>query len=171
MSKLLPVSPMELRGNAIQMIAKDWALVSAAVDGKANTMTISWGGLGNLWNRPVAFIFVRDHRYTYQFTEGSSTFSVCFFSEKYREELTYCGRVSGRDEDKIAACGFTTLYDHGAPYFAEADTVLICRKVYAQDLREDCALSDVVTDQYPLKDYHRMYVGEILAAYQRSEGV
>ena len=86
---------------------------------------------------------------------------MSFFDESWRKALAYCGSVSGRDEDKIAHCGFTTLLEDGVPYFAEASTVLICKKLYAQDLGEEFALSPVVTDQYPEKDYHRMYVGEI----------
>ena len=35
-----------------------WALLTAGKDGKVNTMTISWGGTGFIWNKHVVFIFV-----------------------------------------------------------------------------------------------------------------
>ena len=161
MAEFKQISPFDLQGNPISMIAKDWALVTARREDEVNTMTISWGGVGCLWNKPVAFVFVRHHRHTYLFTEAADGFSVSFFDESWRKALAYCGSVSGRDEDKIAHCGFATLLEDGVPYFAEASTVLICKKLYAQDLGEEFALSPVVADQYPEKDYHRMYVGEI----------
>lgn len=161
MADFKSIAPMELEGKLIQMIAHQWPLLSAAKDGKANTMTVSWGGIGHLWNVPVATVYVRDHRYTYQFTEAADGFSLCFFGEEYREQLTYCGTVSGRDEDKIAHCGFCTLYKDGVPYFAQAQLVLICKKLYAQDMAAECALSPIVTKQYPENDYHRMYIGQI----------
>ena len=80
------ILPAELSGNAIQRISRQWALASAQKpDGAVNTMTISWGGLGYLWNQPVAFLFVRPQRYTYEFVESADGFSLCFFPEKYRK--------------------------------------------------------------------------------------
>ena len=58
------ITPYELEGNLFKMIAKDWALITAEADGKANAMTISWGGFGQLWNELVAFTLVRPQRYT-----------------------------------------------------------------------------------------------------------
>ena len=75
----------------------------------------------------------------------------------------------GRDEDKIAHCGFTVAHQDGVPYFEEAEAVLICKKIYAQDLTGDCALSELVTNQYPTGDYHRMYVGAIQTVLVRDD--
>ena len=36
-----------------------WALLTSAHDGKANSMTISWGGSGFIWGKHVVFVFVR----------------------------------------------------------------------------------------------------------------
>ena len=110
MSTFRTISPAELSGNIIQRISRQWALATAEKpDGTANTMTISWGGTGYLWNQPVAFLFVRPQRYTYEFVEAADGFSLCFLPEQYRSELQYCGTISGRDEDKIAHCGSDIL--------------------------------------------------------------
>ena len=170
MSTFKSISPAELSGNIIQRISRQWALATAEKpDGTANTMTISWGGAGYLWNQPVAFLFVRPQRYTYEFVEAADGFSLCFLPEQYRSELQYCGTISGRDEDKIAHCGFTVAHQDGVPYFEEAEAVLICKKIYAQDLTKDCALSELVTRQYPEEDYHRMYVGAIQSVLVRND--
>ena len=75
-----------------------------------------------------------------------------------------CGSKSGRDTDKVKACGLTVLHDEKAPYFAQGELTFICRKIYAQDMAGEC-FTDPAVDamDYPQKDYHRMYIGEIVA--------
>lgn len=163
MAQWKEIDPRELSGNVFSLISKDWALVTAQKEEAVNTMTISWGGMGWLWNVPVGFVFVRPQRYTYGFMEASDRFSISFYGEEERGNLTYCGTVSGRDADKIAHCGYTLAHRDGVPYFEEAKIVLLCKKIYFQDLEKGCALSDVVTKQYPEEDYHRMYIGQITA--------
>ena len=46
------------------LIGKQWMLVTAGPADEFNTMTASWGGIGWLWNKPVAFVFIRPERYT-----------------------------------------------------------------------------------------------------------
>ena len=156
------ITPQQLADNPFQLIGKDWMLISAQHDGGANTMTASWGGLGVLWNRPVATIYIRPHRHTYGFVEAADTFSLCFFDQSYRDKLAYCGRVSGRDEDKIAHCGFETLVVEGAPVFTQARLALVCKKIYTHDIDPARFLDNTIEENYPLKDYHRMYIGQII---------
>ena len=129
MNEFITISPYEMEGNPFQMIDKQWMLITAGNEEKANTMTASWGGLGVLWFKPVSFAFVRPTRYTYEFIEREDGYSLCFFDESYRNALKVCGTVSGRDRDKIAECGLTLRYEDGIPYFDEAETVLfrLCR--------------------------------------------
>jgi hypothetical protein len=51
--------------------------------------------------------------------------------------------------------------DGGFIYFSEARLVLLCRKIYFQDISPDCFLDRKIDAMYPQRDYHRMYVGEI----------
>ena len=99
-------------------------------------MTASWGGLGVVWGRPAATIYLRPQRYTKEFVDVQSTFSLSFFGEGYRDALKYFGSVSGRDEEKIAKSGLSTAFADGTPYFTEASLVFVCRKAYAQPLEE-----------------------------------
>ncbi len=170
MSQLKELSPLELRENPFQLIGKEWALITAEKEGKVNTMTASWGGMGVLWKKNVVFVFVRHARHTFGFMEAADTFSLTFFPEEYRKTLAYCGSVSGRDEDKIAASGLTVLRHQGTPYFEEARLVLLCRKLYAQDLDPDRFVDrEILPACYGDEDYHRVYVGEILTALSREE--
>jgi flavin reductase (DIM6/NTAB) family NADH-FMN oxidoreductase RutF len=163
------VAPVELRDNAIRLIGEDWMLVTAGTPSDFNTMTASWGGLGELWNRRVAFIFVRPQRYTFQFVERSDHFTLSFFTEAYREALNFCGTHSGRNVDKMAATGLTPMeVDAGAVAFREARLILVCRKLYAQDLGGDnFVVPGIDGTIYAQKDYHRWYVGEIVQCLTR----
>lgn len=139
-------------------------LVSATdKDGKTNAMTASWGGLGVLWGKKVAFVFIRPQRYTKKFVDYAENFSLSFFEESYKPMLGYMGKVSGKNEDKIKKSGLTVQYKDGAPVFKEASLTLICRKMYRQTLEEDCFIDKTnIGKWYPQKDYHDMYVAEIV---------
>lgn len=163
------LTPEQLE-NVFRLIGKDWMLITAAgtrEDGSeaVNAMTASWGGMGVLWNKPVAFCFIRPQRFTYTLTEQSERFSLCFFTEEHRAALRLFGTKSGRDTDKFAATGLTPVVTDGAPYIKEARLVLRCRKLYAQDLEEACFLDPALLENYKEKDFHRMYVVEIEEAF------
>ncbi|WP_394886081.1 flavin reductase [Clostridium butyricum] len=152
----------DFQENAFEMIGKDWLLITAEKDGKVNTMTASWGGVGVLWNKKVAYIFIRPQRYTKEFVDFSERLSVCVLPNSYRKELAYLGNVSGKDEDKISNANLKVQKYEDVPYFDEARLTLICRKLYAQDLKEECFIEkDIIDKWYPEKDYHTMYVVEI----------
>lgn len=157
-----------LEFNPFVKIGKEWILITAGNEEKFNTMTASWGGVGVLWNKDVAFTFIRPCRYTYEFTEKEELFSLCFFSEAYRDALTLCGRKSGRDCDKIKEAGLTPTFIDGVPCFEEADLVIICRKMYAQEMNKNCACSEECAKHYTEDEpYHTFYVGEIIKAYTK----
>lgn len=148
--------------NACKAIGTDWMLVAASKDGRVNAMTASWGGLGVMWGKNAAYIFIRPQRFTKEFIDASDTLSLTFYEDGQKEMLGYMGRVSGRDEDKLANAKLTTVMDGETPYFAEAKTVLLCRKMYAQEMKEACFIDqDAVAKWYPNGDYHTMYVCEI----------
>ncbi len=156
------ISPYAIENNPFGMIGKDWMLITAQNGKDMNTMTASWGGVGIMWNKPVAFIFVRPTRHTFQFLEAQTALSLNFLPEAYRAQLQYCGSVSGRDENKILKCGFHVCMDESAPYFEESDTVFICKKHYAQMLTGE-SFMDPAMDKacYGDLNYHKMYIVEI----------
>jgi len=132
-------------------------------------MTIGWYQMGVLWGRPVCTVYVRPERHTFRFMESCDYFTVSFLPEgEGKETLALCGTKSGRDVDKIQACGLTVRYGAGdAPFFDEAEAVLVCRKLYVQDLAEPCVLDrGAVGPFYGAKGgWHRAYTGEIAEAY------
>jgi len=158
----------EVIGNVFDMIGKQWMLVGAEKQGKINAMTASWGGLGVMWGKNVAFVFIRETRYTKEFVDNEETFSLSFFGEEKREMLGYMGKVSGMDEDKIEKSNLHPTLQNGAPVFAEAELTLVCRKMYTQDMKEECFTDkEAVKKWYDGGNYHTMYVAEIIDVIQK----
>lgn len=162
------ISTKDLTLNPFEKIGKEWMLITAGNEEKFNTMTASWGGLGVLWNKDVAFTFIRPSRYTFEFTQSQDYFSLCFFPEEYKDALMFCGRNSGRDCDKVKETGLTPAFIDGVPCFEEASLVLICKKLYAQEMNSSCALcKDVNTHYGENEPYHTFYVGEIVKTFTK----
>jgi flavin reductase (DIM6/NTAB) family NADH-FMN oxidoreductase RutF len=164
------IGPEAIGDNPFKLIGRDWMLITAGTKEAFNTMTGAWGGLGVLWEKQICFCVIRPTRYTYEFMENSERYTLTFLEEQYRDVLTYCGSKSGRDVNKVAETGLTPVFDGQAVYFAEARLVLVCRKLYYHDLNPDNFVDTGLEDYYPLKDYHRMYVGEIVRCLARDEG-
>lgn len=159
------IKASDLDENAIQLIGYDWMLITAGELNNYNTMTASWGGMGMLWNKSVAFIFIRPQRYTYEFTEREEYFSCSFYNESYRSMLNFCGTWSGRDCNKASEANINPLRLSNSVAFAEAKIILECKKIYFQDINPDNFLAENIAKHYPEQDYHRMYIGEIIAAW------
>lgn len=161
------IIPEQLTDNCFDLIGKQWAMVtSCGADGKVNTMTASWGGLGILWRKPVSFVFLRPQRFTRELVDDGQRFSLCFLPERYRDQMNYCGSHSGRDEDKLKACGLSSLTLDDTPVLTHSRLALVCRKLYRQALDPDCFIDkSCLESNYPQMDYHIMYVSEIISAY------
>ena len=153
-------------------IDKEWALLTAGTKDKFNTMTISWGGLGTIWNKPVVTVYVKPIRYTYEFMESNEYFTMSFYDEKYKEDLGILGSKSGRDLDKVALTKLTPEFLENTTSFKEAKLTLVCKKIYFQDLN----INNIATNSIPSKDFdrfyktepmHRMYIGEVVDIIDR----
>ena len=155
-----------LLGNAFELIADRWMLVTAGTPAGFNTMTASWGCLGELWSRDVCIVFVRPQRYTREFMEKSPGFTLSFFGAEQRASLEFCGTHSGRDVDKMAETGLEP-FELETPAgslvgFTQAELIVAARKIYAQDIARDLFVDlSIPGEIYPGGDFHRIYVGEI----------
>ncbi len=162
MAKFKEIAPQDINESAFKLIGKDWMLITAGEIDSFNTMTASWGGLGEIWFKPACFCVIRPQRHTFDFMEKGDSFTLCFFDQKHRKALEYCGSHSGRDVNKVKETGLTPLcFESGAVYFDEARIVLECRKMYFQDIDPKNFIDPTIADAYPENDYHRMYIGEV----------
>ncbi|MGN0985006.1 MAG: flavin reductase family protein [Candidatus Enterenecus sp.] len=161
------VDPRTLNFNVFSAIGDQWMLITAGTAEQCNTMTASWGGLGVLWGKPMATAYIRPQRYTKRFVDENEYFTLSFFPEEYRKALSLCGTKSGRDIDKVKECGFTVCSgEGGAPYFEQAELVLVCRKRMAMPM-DPAAMPEDVKEKWYDGDYHTIYWGEIVEALVR----
>lgn len=148
--------------NPFTKIGKDWMLVTAGNEEKANTMTASWGGVGVMWGKDVAYIVIRQSRFTKEFIDKEGKFSLSFPSEKYRKEMKFLGAVSGRNEDKIKEAGIDINYHDGVPFVDQADMVFICRVMSNTVLKKEDFIDKGIDEAwYKDNDYHTLYIAEI----------
>ncbi len=141
---------------------KEWALLTVGNKEKFNTMTISWGGLGTLWHKPVLTVYLRPNRYTYEFMENNDYFTISFYNEDYKKDLITLGTKSGRDTDKIALTKLTPEFLKEATTFKEAKLTIICKKVYYQDLNINNIPTGEIDKFYKNEPVHRMFIGEVI---------
>ncbi|MBO5248450.1 MAG: flavin reductase [Clostridia bacterium] len=144
------------------LIGKEKLLLSAGTRECCNTMTASWGTMGILWNKRVVCAVIRPQRYTYDFFEREPYFTVSVLSEGHEDAYRICGTKSGRDCDKITLAGLTPYFEDNAVTFEQARVAIVCKKIYVQDLDPAGFLDDEIDRHYALKDYHRLYCGEIV---------
>ena len=157
------ISARDINENVFTMIGEKWLLITAGDESGYNTMTASWGGLGVLWGADVATCYIRHSRYTLGFMEKGEYYTLSFYGEQYKKHLGLLGKKSGRDTNKIGECGFNVRFaECGAPYFDEAELVLVCRKKYSGEIEPDGIPEDVKARFYADSDYHKMYIDEIV---------
>jgi flavin reductase (DIM6/NTAB) family NADH-FMN oxidoreductase RutF len=148
--------------NPFTKIGNQWMLVTSGDIDNWNTMTASWGGLGVIWKKNVAYVFVRYSRYTYEFMEKNKIFTLSFFPDSYRSTLSYCGSKSGRDVDKAVETGLLPFPStHESVSFEQAELIFVCKKLYAGGIEPVDFVEPSINDNYKTKDYHKMYIAEI----------
>lgn len=155
----------ELNFNVIDAFKNKWALLSVGNLDEANTMTIAWGMLGCLWKKDVAIVYVRPSRYTFKMLEENEYYTIAFFDESYKDVLTFCGKNSKRDIDKIKYCNLHLKQFDNSVSLEEASCVLVIKKLYTDDFKERLLSEEIKQNCYPQQDYSRQYIGEIINCY------
>ncbi len=160
------ISPYELNENLFDVLNNQWMLILAGSKENHNCMTASWGGFGSLWNKPVAFIFIRPQRYTLKFMKQNDFFTLNVFDEKWRAALELCGSKSGKEIDKTEATGLSLTDTIHSIAYQESRMVIECRKLYVDELKSENFLDKgIVPTHYPKGDFHNLFIGEITSIY------
>ena len=152
--------------NPFELIGQKWMLISAGTEDKWNTMTASWGAVGVMWGKPSATCYIRKSRFTKEFVDAGEYFTLTVLKDGNRQALNTLGSKSGRDMDKMHESGLTPVMVEGQPTFEEAKLVLVCRKACKTFIGPDDMTAEIRERSYADRDYHTMYIGEIVAAYE-----
>lgn len=160
------VSYNEYASKVLEILPKG-AFLTTAYEGKINSMTIGWGTLGIMWQKPVFMVMVRPSRFSYELLEKSNEFTVSIPLTDMQGALAICGSKSGRELDKLAAAGLTTAPGQqiSTPVIAGAGLHYECKVIYKQAMLPDALTLQTADKLYPNEDYHILYMGEILATY------
>ena len=143
MFKEVDVNTFDLK--IFNKLNKEWALLSAGNKDAFNTMTISWGEMGTLWNKPVMTCFVRPQRYTKEFIDSNDKMTLSFFNGEHMKDFI-----------------------EGLPTFEEADIVVVGKKLYEDTIKPEYFLDETLVDKnYPNKDFHTMYICEVEKIYMK----
>ena len=145
----------------------EWALVTAGDISHHNSMTISWGGVGTLWNKDVITIYIKPARYTHTFIEDNDIFVVSFFPKEYRKALGIMGSLSGRDVNKDQEAKLTPIEYKGTTIYKEAHISFICKKIYQNDLDISRIPREDINNHYLEQAPHTMYIGEIIEVVEK----
>ena len=163
-----PMKTNQFECNPFKTFPEEYALISAGDKNKYNTMTVSWGGFGQLWGKDVCFVFIRESRYTKEFIDSGDLFTISFLGGAYKDALELCGKVSGRDGDKFKLAKLTPAFRHGIPYADEANLVFLCEKIAEMEFRPEMFdMPDIEKKWYADGDYHTMYIAEVVEVVAR----
>lgn len=152
--------------NPFYKIGSEWAVLGTVAGEKTNAMTVSWGQVGVLWNKAIFTVYVRPTRHSFSLLEQTSKATLSFFPEDMKKTLSYFGRTSGRDEDKLSRSGINYRLENGALIFSDAQLTLVGKKLYYNDI-DPKNFADKSLDENYQNDYHREYVFEITRIFQK----
>lgn len=157
------INPEELHLNPFVAIGKEWLLITAGNEEKSNTMTASWGAMGVMWGKKAVTVYIRPQRYTKEFVDRDGIFTISVLPQQYRKALNYCGTVTGRGIDKIKEAGLSPYLVDGTTAIEEAKVIMVCKTMYHENIKPE-AFDQKENDGkwYPDKDYHTMYIAEIV---------
>lgn len=133
-------------------------------EGKVNTMTISWGFVGYMWNMPQFITVVRPQRFTRDLLATADSFTISVPFGGLQEQLTICGRQSGRDIDKSGVVKFVPAKYVSSPIVAECDFYYECKIRYQDKLIGEKIPASINKIHYNA-DWHDFFVGEIVETY------
>lgn len=134
-----------------------------------NTMTIGWGGVGTVFGKPCLMVVVRKSRHTWPLLEQSRCFTVSVPLHDMKTELAFAGTKSGRDVNKFTGHGLTAEPAQAveAPIVGECELHVECRVRAVFETRMDGMDAATLERWYPDRDMHTMYLGEVVACYEK----
>lgn len=164
------VNTRSIKDNVIDEFHNKWALVTARKkDGTFNMCTIAWGSIGELWSKDVVTIYIKPIRYTDSFLNDDSFFTITFFNEDHRKDLSFCGSKSGKDVDKIKNTNLIPIVLENGITFEGFRRVYVCKKIYQGQFENEGFVdsNDIINKYYKDEPLHNIYIGEIVAVYEK----
>jgi flavin reductase (DIM6/NTAB) family NADH-FMN oxidoreductase RutF len=169
------ISPEDITDNIFKLVGTDYTVITAGKESHFNSMTASWGGVGILFNKPVAWGMLRANRYTLEIIKQEHTYTLSYFPDEYKEQVLFFGSKSGRDTDKMKEISLTPIQTpNGNMTYREARLVLECKileltTVSPDDYYTQEAKDFVVEGYNDAKEYHKLLFGDITNVWIKAE--
>jgi flavin reductase (DIM6/NTAB) family NADH-FMN oxidoreductase RutF len=138
--------------------------LTAKCGDEVNTMTISWGFIGQMWYKPCFIAVVRPQRHTRAIMDKAADFTVSIPFGTMKNELTICGTQSGRDIDKSQVVSFIPAKSTVSPVVGGCHAYFECKINYTDQFDPTDMPKEIIEKVYK-DDYHFVYMGEIVEAY------
>ena len=170
MAKLTEINTKSFIFNPFSMIEDDWFLITSMYKEQINTMTAASGALGHMFRKNVAYINIRPERYTHEFVDHSDFLSLSFLIRQRKTSEFSAISEAFPDVTKIKYKKRTDIkFYNDIPYFEEAHTVFLCRPLYKSPyIHQEFIDSNVENYYYPNRDYHDLYICEIMKTLHQS---
>lgn len=161
----------DFKENIIEIISKEYMLITAGNKDGYNMMTASWGFMGEMWGEDSVAVVVRPERYTMDFIESNDYFTLTFYGND-KDVHKVCGSKSGRDVDKTALTGLSPVANDNYVYFKEARLVLIIKKKYVQPMDKSFLTDESIDEKwYKNGGWHNLIIGSIERIYVKEASV
>ncbi len=153
----------------MEKLAGDGVFLTVKNEKEVNTMTIGWGFVGIMWNKPVFIAAVRYSRHTYKILKNTEEFTISVpLKGQMKEELIKCGTKSGRDYNKFEEFNIKTeeSLKLKTPLIKDCDLHYECKIIYRQTLEAELINNKDIKSKYKDNDYHVMIYGEIVSSHK-----
>jgi flavin reductase (DIM6/NTAB) family NADH-FMN oxidoreductase RutF len=163
-----PIKLFDLWSETIDALTREGLLLcSMDSAGKPNVMTIGWLTGGTIWSKPILTVLVRPSRFTYSRLAQVNEFTVNVLPAAFAEAIQHCGAASGCDGDKFAHTGLKPVaaQEIRVPIIEQGVVHYECRVVHTNEVIPANLAADIKASAYTNGDFHRIYFGELLAAY------
>ena len=123
------IKASDIKENICDLLKNNWGLVTAGNSDKFNTMTVSWGSMGELWGKDSVTVYIRPQRYTEEFMNSNDHFTLSFYPLDKKQAIHgICGSKSGRDVDKVKECNLHLILMKTLPILKKHSLCLFAKK-------------------------------------------
>lgn len=169
------ISPKEISDNMFTLVMDNFYVITAGNEAHYNSMIGSGGGFGLLFRKPASWCVIRTDRYTLELIQKEQTYTIAYFSDRYKEQLIFLGSQSGRDSRKMEEVELTGIQTpSGNMSFKEARLIFECKltQITTPDPDDFCTQEarDYIADAYQKASNYRKYVfGEVTHVWSKQE--
>lgn len=169
------IEPTEIKENVFKLVGQDFSVITAGQDSSFNSMTASYGGWGQLLEKPVAWCILNANRYTLEFIKKEKTYTMSYFPDQFKEQVVAFGKKSGRNSDKMHETQFTSVKTpDGNLSYKEAKLIIECKLMEITTTNpadfyseEGKAFIEKGKQDGNGKEYHKLVFGEITKVWVR----